>query len=83
MKIDLLKTDPDDQLWLKACEGEGCLVIMELPFERYKNTKHCPSCREKYVLDRKRKYMNRKREEMRNLAFGDTLTIDGNESFGY
>lgn len=83
MKINLSEPDPDDNLWLKACEGEGCMFIMELPFERYKNIKHCPDCREKLVLDRKRTYMNKKRSDMRDLAYGDTLTIDGNESFGY
>jgi hypothetical protein len=82
-RIDLSKPDPEDILWYKACEGEGCLKIMELPYERYKNIKHCPDCRERFILERKRKYMKQKRESFRSLAYGDTLTLEGNERFGY
>ena len=82
-KIDLSKPDPDDFLWYKACEGEGCTVILELPFENYNKTKYCSDCREIIIRERKKKYMHQKREESRELAYGDTLTIEANERFNY
>jgi len=75
-KIRWGEIDPEEKLWFKACEGEGCLVILELPFQGYKNTRYCSSCREKIRQQERREYMKKKRLEARELAYGDIVSFD-------
>lgn len=75
-KIKWGESDPEEQMWFKACEGEGCLTIMELPFERYKNIRYCPACQEILRQKNRRDYMKKKRLDARSLAYGDIASFD-------
>lgn len=65
-------------IYYQACQGEGCLVIMELPFEKYKNIKYCFDCREKLRLQEKREYMRQKRESGK---YGDLIYTEDDVSW--
>lgn len=75
-KIRWGEPDPNEEIWYKICEGNGCLVILELPFEKYKNTRYCSACYEKWRNEYRREYMKQKRLEARNLAYGDSIDFD-------
>jgi len=66
-----MNTNKRDKVFYKVCQGEGCTVIMELPYERYKNVKYCPDCRERLRREKSREYMKKKRRLLREIAYGD------------